>query len=171
MMIKYQWIQSVRFALAIGVVLASFVSTSMFYETELYVWLLVNNSLVVTSLLLAFLIGYRLRRSGSSIFLIVGHVTVFYGIVACLYVYVGSYAVMTYFFADRLAWMPFFHRDYTYHGFQSVREYMDHKDNFVDLLVLQIFSCVICSALYFSAGIAGSFFSTFTTRGSSHSSI
>lgn len=159
MTIKGQWSETIFVALVIGVVLSGFASFSMLVEFDLSIWLWIHNSLVVISLFLTFLIGYRLRGNGSSIVSMIAKVAFFYGIVMALYI--GSYAVMTYFFSDHLAWIPFFHRDYTYWGFRTVREYMDHKDNFRDLLVLQIISCLICSILYLAAGLAGVLFRAF----------
>lgn len=150
------------FAVSIGVPMAAFISLSMMFVMPFSLRLALNNLLVIVSLLLAFLIGYRLRRRGTPVRKIALHITSYYAVVMLFYV--GSYAVMTYIFSDQLAWIPFFHRDYTYHGFRSVREYMDHANNFRDLLILQIFSCGVCSVLYFAAGFLGSFAGTLGPR-------
>lgn len=153
MTIKKHWLDPICFALGVGALLAAFVCISMLYETDLSVWLWANDSLIVVSLLIAFAVGFRLRAKGFTILSVILGVAAYYTIVMLFYV--GSYAVMTYYFSGQVAWIPFFHRDYTYHGFGSVRDYMEHKENFRDLLVLQIISCLISSVMYFAAGMIG----------------
>jgi hypothetical protein len=69
--------------------------------------------------------------------------------------YIVSYIVTTGFFPDQMAWIPFFYRDYNYHGFTSVSDYLNHRDNYQELLKLQIFSLMIASVMYFAAGSSG----------------
>ena len=69
--------------------------------------------------------------------------------------YVGSYAAATTYFADQIVWIPHFYRDYNYHGFKSVADYLNHNDNFRELLILQVFSLSVASVMYFAAGCLG----------------
>jgi hypothetical protein len=81
--------------------------------------------------------------------------TIFVFFLVVLFLYIGSYTVTTGFFADQMVWIPFFYRDYNYHGFASVAAYLDHGNNFRELLELQVFSLSISSVLYFAAGSLG----------------
>jgi hypothetical protein len=75
--------------------------------------------------------------------------------VVIMLLYIGSYIVTTTFLADRMVWIPFFYRDYNYHGPGSVTEYWNHENNYRELLKLQVFSFSISSVLYFAAGGLG----------------
>ena len=61
----------------------------------------------------------------------------------------------TRFFSDKMVWIPLFYRDYTYHGFNSVSDYLNHNNNYGELHVLQIISLLIGSVIYFTAGSLG----------------
>ena len=74
---------------------------------------------------------------------------------ALMFLYLTSYVVTTVFFADKMVWIPFFYHDYNHHGFKSVTDYLNYKNNFRELLGLQIVSLLISSALYFAAGSLG----------------
>jgi hypothetical protein len=37
-----------------------------------------------------------------------------------------------------MVWIQLFHCDYTYHSFQSLSDYLDHNNNFRELLDLDI---------------------------------
>jgi hypothetical protein len=80
-------------------------------------------------------------------------VAVLFSVIMLLYI--GSYFVTTAFFADKMVWIPYFYHDYNYHGFTSVADYLNHKNNFRELLELQVFSLLIGSFMYFAAGSFG----------------
>lgn len=145
--------------LCVGLALAVFAGGSMLVPFDHSVWLTINNTLVIFSLILIFFIGFDNRQHHGSISKLVLKCAIYVLIVMTMYV--GSYAAATYFIPERLSWMPFFHRDYTYHGYASVVEFMNKGDNYRDLLVLQIFSCAISSVLYFAAAFIGHFAGSF----------
>lgn len=132
-----------------GALLALFVCMSMLVRFELAMWQMINNGLVIVSLLMCVYVAYVSGSIRSALANVAGYYF------AIMTLYIGSYALMTSVFVDSLAWVPFWERDYIYHGFTSVRSYMDHGSNFRDLLVLQIISCIICSVMYFVAGLVG----------------
>ena len=76
-----------------------------------------------------------------------------------------GYVIATALFPERIVWIPLFYRDYTFHGFASVAAYLDHKDNYRELLVLQLFSVLIMSGLYLALGVGGYFMSGLTKYG------
>ena len=90
-------------------------------------------------------------------------VAVFFGVIAVLYL--GGYLLTTAFLSDRMVWFPLDYRDYTYHGFTSVRDYLNHGNNFWDLLDLHTFSLLISSVIYFAAGGLGYGLKSLTMRG------
>lgn len=145
--------QSLKLAVLIGGVLAVFVSLTTFTEMSHELWLTAHNLLVILSLVLAGLIGYKHRRVGVSFSRLLLAISAYFSVIAVLYL--ASYTITTAFFAGKMAWIPFFYRDYNYHGFKSVADYLNHKNNFRELLVLQIFSFSIGSVMYFAAGACG----------------
>ncbi len=143
--------RAIILAVISGVVLSAYVAVTCLVRFDLSIWLAVHNSIVVATFVVCGYVGYRsvalgVRRAAVNI-------GVYY--LVLMGVYIGTYVLLTSFFVDRLAWIPFWERDFSYHGFGSVREYMEHKTNFLDLLVLQAISCGICSILYISAGLIG----------------
>jgi hypothetical protein len=147
------FLQSVGTALFIGTVLALYISLTTFWQMSHGWWLGFHNLLVVISLVLAGYVGYKHRGSEASFRFMFLSITVFFAVMMLLYI--GSYLVTTAFFSDQMVWIPFFYHDYNYHGFPSVTAYLNHRNNFRGLLELQIFSLLICSIIYFAAGILG----------------
>ena len=143
--------RSIILALISGSVLSAFVVVTCLVRFDLSIWLAVHNSIVVATFVVCGYVGYRSVELG------VGRAAVNIGAyyLILMAMYIGTYILLTSAFVDSLDWIPFWERDFSYHGFGSVREYMDHKTNFLDLLVLQVISCGICSILYFSAGLIG----------------
>ncbi len=143
--------RSIILALISGFVLSAFVVATCLIRFGLSIWLAVHNSIVVATFVVCACVGYRSAGLG------VGRSAVNIGVyyLVLMAMYIGTYILLTTAFVDRLAWIPFWERDFSYHGFVSVREYMDHKTNFLDLLILHVISCGICSLLYFSAGFIG----------------
>lgn len=151
---KYQLLlQYGGWAFLVGGALASYISLTTFWEIPHDVWLTFHNLLVVTSLLLAGFVGYRHSAMGFSFKYMLLSIAIFFAVVMCLYI--GSYIVTTTFLADRMVWIPFFYHDYTYQGFRSVAEYLNHENNYRELLQLQVFSFSMCSVMYFIAGNVG----------------
>jgi hypothetical protein len=150
---QYLFLQSVGTALFIGTVLALYISLTTFWRMSHGWWLGFHNLLVVISLVLAGTVGYKHLVSEVSFRFMFLSITVFFSVMMLLYI--GSYLVTTAFFSDQMVWIPFFYHDYNYHGFTSVTAYLNHRNNFRELLELQIFSLLICSILYFAAGIVG----------------
>jgi hypothetical protein len=146
-------VPSIRMAFLMGSILALYSSLTTFWQMPLGWWLAFNNLLVVTSLGLALFLGYNQRKSKVSFGFMLLSVAVFFSVIMVLYL--ASYSVTTAFFADKMVWIPYFYRDYTYHGFKSVTEYLNHNNNFRELLELQIFSLLISSLMYFAAGSLG----------------
>lgn len=142
---------SIILALISGIVLSAFVVVTCLVKFDLSIWQAVHNSMVVVTFAVCGYVGYRSVEFG------VGRAGVNIGgyYLVLMAMYIGTYVFLTSAFVDRLAWIPFWERDFAYHGFGSVREYMDHQTNFLDLLVVHVISCGICSILYFSAGFIG----------------
>lgn len=147
------FLQSVGTAFFIGTFLALYISLTTLWQMSHGWWLGFHNLLVVISLFLAGAVGYKHRVSEASFRFLFLSITVFYSVIMLLYI--GSYLVTTGFFSDQMVWIPFFYHDYNYHGFPSVTAYLSHKNNFRELLELQVSSLLICSILYFAAGVLG----------------
>jgi len=64
-----------------------------------------------------------------------------------------TYWISTAFFADRLYQLPFFAKDYAYHGYTSPQQYLFTGNNYVELMQLQAFSCVL--TFLFRVALAG----------------
>jgi len=112
-----------------------------------------NNLLVVASLVLTAFVGYKHRAHAASFKFMLLTVAALFSVIMLLYI--GSYIVTTAIFADQMVWIPYFYHDYDYHGFKSVSDYLNHQDNYRELLELQIFSFMIASVMYFAAGSLG----------------
>ena len=145
--------QSATFAFVIGTLLALYISLTTFWRMSYDLWLALHNFLVIASLVLAAFLGYQNRNRGLSRGSLVLSITVFFSIVMLLYL--ASYTVTTGFLADKMVWIPFFYKDYIYHGFTSVAEYLRHENNYAELLNLQLFSLLISSVMYVIAGGLG----------------
>lgn len=146
-------LQSVGMAFLIGSVLALYISLTTFWQMSHGLWLALNNLLVVTSLVLVGFVGYKHRALEVSFSFMLLSVAVFFSLI--MFLYISSYVVTTAFFADNMVWIPFFYHDYNYHGFKSVTDYLNHKNNFRELLELQIVSFLIGSVMYLAAGSLG----------------
>ena len=140
-------------AILIGGVLALYTSLTTFFQIPYGWWLAFHNLLVVISLGLAAFVGYKHRSFEVSFKFMLLAVAIFFSIIMLLYI--GSYVMTTAFFADKMIWIPFFYHDYNYHGFESVASYLNHENNFRELLELQVFSFSIGSVMYFTAGSLG----------------
>jgi hypothetical protein len=140
-------------AFVIGGVLAIYISLTTFWLFPHREWLTVHNLLVVISLALTAFVGYQFRVAQRSISEMLLGVGLFFSVIMLLYI--GSYAATTAWFADGMAWIPFFYHDYNRHGFTSVSDYLNHRNNYRELLELQIFSFVIGSVMYIVAGSVG----------------
>ncbi len=146
-------LRSSGMAFLLGSVLAVYISLTTFWLMPHGSWLGWHNLLVVSSLLLTAYVGYQHRTLRFSFSFMLLTITVMFLVLAGLYL--GSYYVTTAYCADKMVWIPFFYRDYNYHGFQSVMEYLHHKNNFRELLELQVFSFLVGSVMYFAAGSLG----------------
>jgi len=146
-------LRSVGLAFLMGCALALYISLSTFWRMPYAWWLALNNLLVVTSLVATAFVGYKHRAFALSFKFMLLTVAVLFSVIMLLYI--GSYIVTTAFFTDKMVWIPYFHRDYNYHGFTSVADYLNHKNNFRELLELQVFSLLIGSLMYFAAGSLG----------------
>jgi hypothetical protein len=140
-------------AFLVGGILALYTSLTMFMEMLYPLWLAVRNMLIICSLLLAAFVGYQYRLFAIPFKWMLLAVVLFLAVIMGLYL--GSYAITTTFLADRMVWIPFFYDDYNYHGFRSVTEYLNHEDNYRELLQLQVFSFSLSSVMYFAAGSVG----------------
>jgi hypothetical protein len=147
------WRFTLASAVSVGLVLSVFVVSSMMIEFDLTLWLAANSTLIIASLAILFAIGTAHRLDHGSLLQMISRCVIYFLIVITLYV--GSYAAATYSIPEKLAWMPFFHRDFTYNGYRSVDEFMNTRDNYRELLVLQIFSALLSSTLYIVAGVLG----------------
>ncbi len=147
------FVRSVGIAFLMGSVLALYISLTTFWQMPHAWWLALNNLLVVTSLVATAFVGYKHRAFALSFKFMLLTVAVLFSVIMLLYI--GSYIVTTAFFADKMVWIPYFYRDYNYHGFTSVADYLNHKNNFRELLELQVFSLLIGSLMYFAAGSFG----------------
>ena len=136
-----------------GGVLAAYISLTMFWQMPYDLWRAFNYLLVVVSLLLAASAGYQHRTFGASFKFMLLSITIFFMVIMLLYI--GSYILTTTVLADRMVWIPFFYHDYSYHGFESVTEYLNHENNYRELLGLQVFSLSTSSVLYLAAGSLG----------------
>ncbi len=145
--------QSFQMAFVIGSVLALYISLTTFWQMPHGLWLAINNLLVVTSLILVAFVGYKNRALKVPFKFMLLSIAMFFSVIMLLYI--GSYFVSTAFFADKMVWIPFFYRDYTFWGFKSVSDYLKHNNNFRELLELQIISLLIGSIMYFIVGSLG----------------
>lgn len=137
-------------ALLTGGVLAAYISLTMFWQMPYDLWRAFNNVLMVASLLLTAFAGSQHRMFGVSFKFMLLSITIFFTLIMLLYI--GSYVVTTTALVDKMVWIPFFYHDYNYHGFQSVTEYLNHENNYRELLGLQVLSLSMSSVLYFAAG-------------------
>ena len=154
---------AIRLGLLLGLPLAAFVAWSPFHPIEHALWRSINNYLVVATLAGVVLLGWKVR---SLSWRTAGAAIVCYtGIVAALHM--TAYLITTGFLADGMKWIPFFQRDYQYHGFTSVRAYLLANNNFVELAELNLFAWTAWSLAYallgglaaaVSRGFAGSRF-------------
>ncbi|HEU0293681.1 MAG TPA: hypothetical protein VFR47_13150 [Anaerolineales bacterium] len=142
-----------RWALLAGGGLASYIALTMFWQMPYDLWLGIHNLLVVASLLLVAFAGYQHRMFEVPFRFMFLSVILFFAVIMLLYL--GSYVVTTTFLADRMVWIPFFYHDYNYHDFESVAAYLNHEDNYRELLGLQFFSLSMSSVMYFAAGGVG----------------
>ena len=145
--------QSTGLAFLIASGLTLYISLTVFWQMPHNLWLTFHNLLVIISLILAAFVGYKHRASAVSFKFMLLSVAVFFSVI--MFLYIGSYAATTTFFADQMVWIPFFYHDYNYHAFKSVADYLNHKNNFRELLELQVVSLLICSMMYFAAGSLG----------------
>ena len=142
-------------ALTSGLLLSVYITTTVFIPFSYSSWLTFHNTLVIASFIGAFLVGHKYRlakKTGKRLF---AGLTLYF--IMIMFLYLSSYTLTTGLLSDKMKWIPFFYRDYEYHAFRSVYEYLDHSTNFKDLLVLQVVSLLISSILYFIAGIFGYF--------------
>ena len=146
-------LQTTGIGVLMGSFLASYISLTAFWQMPYHWWLAMHNSLLVTSLILTAFIAYQHWRAGLSFLAMLITVLFYYFVI--MFLYIGSYAVTTGFLADQMAWIPFFYHDYNYHGFPSVAAYLDHNNNFQELLKLQTFSMLMSSVMYVAAGSLG----------------
>ena len=133
--------------------LSSYITATMFIRMPLGLWHVLNSALFVATLALAMGIGLRCRDVNRSFGSAMLSVAVFCLVIAITYI--GGYAIATAFFAEWMAWIPLFYRDYTHHGFTSVKDFLAANDNFLQLIILQGFSFAISSIIYFVAGTVG----------------
>lgn len=140
-------------AFLVGVVLAAYISLTMFWQMPYDLWLLLHNLLVVASLLIAVFAGYEHRMLRVPFWFMILSVILFFAVIMLLYI--GSYVLTTTVLADRMVWIPFFYHDYNYHGCESVAEYLNQENNYRELLGLQVFSFSIRSVMYLAAGCLG----------------
>ncbi len=142
-------------AIIAGLPLAIYITWTVFAPFSYSSWLTLHNTLIITSFIGAFVVGhkYQIRKTPFRKLLVA--LILYISIIMLLYL--GSYTLTTGLFSTKMKWIPFFYRDYEYHAFPSVYDYLNHATNFKDLLVLQIFSFLINSIFYFIAGTLGYF--------------
>jgi hypothetical protein len=116
-------------------------------------WLTIHNLLIICSLLWTAFVGYQYRLVAIPFKWLLVWIVFFFAVM--MFLYIGSFVLTTTFFADRMVWIPFFYHDYNYHAFKSVTEYLNHENNYRELLELQLFSLLISSLMYFAAGSVG----------------
>lgn len=142
-------------AIIAGIPLAAYITGTVFAPFSYSSWLIFHNTLVITSFIGSFLVGHKYQISKNTFRKLLVALILYFSIIMILYL--GSYMLTTGLFSDRMKWIPFFFRDYEYHAFPSVYDYLNHATNFKGLLVLQIFSFLINSIFYFIAGTLGYF--------------
>ena len=142
-------------AIIAGFLLASYITWTVFTPFSYSSWLTLHNTLVIATFFGAFLVGHKCQTDKKPYKKLLGAIILYFNII--MFLYLGSYTLTTGLFSDRMKWIPFFYRDYEYHAFPSVYDYLNHATNFKDLLVLQIFSFIINSIFYFIAGTLGYF--------------
>ena len=142
-------------ALITGILLAAYTSCTVFLPFKHSSWLIFHNTLVIVSIIGAFGVGHKYRGGSKPFKLFILALLLYYTVILVLYI--GTYTITTSLFANRMKWIPFFFRDYEYQAFRSVEDYLNHSNNFKDLLVLQIFSFVLTFIFYLVAGLIGFF--------------
>jgi hypothetical protein len=137
---------TVNLGLLFGVPFGIFVGASPFFPVAHERWLAVNNVIVAGTLGGAIFLGWRMGRSGASwgqSFLAGGGYALLIAVLFML-----SYLGTTWWLADRMRWMPFFHRDYVRHAPGSVAAYLSTRDNYRQLAQLQVLSWALFAPVY-----------------------
>lgn len=147
------FLQCGKQAFFVGGILALYISLTMFCQMSYSMWLAFHNLMFVASLLVLAFIGYQHCMVGVPFTTMLLSIVLFF--VMMMFLYIGSFTITTKFLVDRMVWIPFFYHDYNYHGFKSVIDYLNHGDNYRELLGLQVFTFSISSVMYFAAGSLG----------------
>lgn len=142
-----------KWAFLAGSALAAYISLTVFMEMPYGLWLSLHDSLVVISLVLAAFVGWKHMTQRASFSSMLISASVYYLTIAIMYL--AAYFLTSTFFADKMAWIPFFYYDYKFHSFSSVADYLNNRNNYIELLELQAFSLSLCSILYIAAGTLG----------------
>lgn len=140
-------------ALPVSTLFAAFTALTPFFLFPFEVWLILRNGLAVALLVVLGYLGLRLSAFGVRPSFAIGWILRFCLIV--LSIQLLSYLITFGLFSEHTLWMPEFYRDFMFHGFESVTEYLSHRDNFQDLFVLQTFSALISLLLYLGVGTIG----------------
>lgn len=158
---------AVRLAVFFGSPVGAFVAVSPFYPIDHWLWLRINDMFFFATLFGVAILGWKLGRVRRSSFVIIQAILLYAAGISALFM--AAYLSTTWFFADELRWIPFFHLDYIRHGFLSVRAYLFTGDNYIELAKLHLFSLAVCSVLYATlGGIAAAAAKRLTTAISKH---
>ena len=132
-----------------GLTIGLFIVLSQMISMDYSKWLIIHNSIIIISIFLCGLFGFKSKSLIESIKVSGTFAWIFFTF------YLFSYLISTTVLVDQLRWIPFFYKDYTHHGFNTVKEYLSSDNRFGELLKLQIFSLMINSLFYISSAILG----------------
>jgi len=132
-----------------GFTIGLFIILSQMISMDYSKWLIIHNSIIIISIFLCGLFGFKSKSLIESLKLSGTFVWIFFTF------YLVCYLISTTVLVDQLRWIPFFYEDYTHHGFNTVKEYLSSDHRFVELLKLQIFSLLINLLFYLSSSMLG----------------
>jgi hypothetical protein len=124
--------------LLVGIIHSGFTLYSMITPLAYSTWDVLNNVIFVVNLAVLLTLATMNAIHGWSVRRIVVGSAVYSALFTGIYLL--TYSISTWLFADQLVQLPFFLKDYTYHGYQSPREYLFAGSNYADLMQLQVFS-------------------------------
>jgi hypothetical protein len=104
-------------------------------------WDAINNWIFVAEMLALLGLAALLMRRSHSLLATFKGVAIASALMSGLFLL--TYWVSTAFYAHRLVQLPFFLKDYTYHGYESPQQYLTTGNNYDELMLLMLFSASI----------------------------
>ncbi|HYC83701.1 MAG TPA: hypothetical protein VEB86_00705 [Chryseosolibacter sp.] len=135
--------------LILGGVTSVFMLVSQLRTMNYDHWLQFHNFFIMTSMVFCAAIGFRAPTIGRSLADGLTFAAVFCGL------YLVTYLVSTTVVVDYAEWMPYHHKSYVNSGFMSVNAFIHHKNNFTDLLKIQVAAVTMGFFFYLCANLVG----------------